>query len=100
MTGAQPEVLLEAKLGAPLSGRGCRSTRDLRLWAHVPRRGVTIPANSDSEMIYGCWRLLAASVGRVPWGFGAPQAGATGFDEKGEVQTDAEDGKQSNLEIV
>jgi hypothetical protein len=54
--GYPSQVPFRGKLGLPLGGRGCRSTPDLCLWAHAPRRGVTIPANSDSVTVYGSRR--------------------------------------------
>jgi hypothetical protein len=48
------KVLFRAKLGAPLGGARRRSTPDLCLWTDVPRRAVTIRANSASVISYGC----------------------------------------------
>jgi hypothetical protein len=92
---APSKVLFRANLGFPFGGPGSRSTPDLCLWTHVPRRGVTMWANSASVTIYGCRRHTL----RRRWGrpLGVCDA-VLRLDEKGEVQTDAEDSQQSDLE--
>ena len=90
-----PKVLFRAKLGLPLGGGERRSTPDLCLWAHGPRPDVTIAANSDSVTVYGCGRHRYRRRWGRPLGVRESDSGA---DEKGEVQSDAEDSRQPDLE--